>query len=120
MRVVEQELKKFELSIGEYLLLPLVAQYPTVRVKPKSLQLPDALIPKVETFVVAGHLGLDEGYIDVRRLLGYRVKFGQLPLDSIEETQLETDQVVVNAHPMTCVLPVLGLDVLPLEGTLGR
>jgi hypothetical protein len=81
--LVEQELEKLELSIGEHGLLPLVAQYPTIWIKPKALQFPDPLVPKVETFVVAGHLGLDEGDVDVGGVLGHRVKFGQLPLDPL-------------------------------------
>jgi hypothetical protein len=120
MRVVEQELEKLELSIGEHLFLPLVAQYSTIGVKPKALQFPNALVPKVEAIVVPGHLCLDEGDVDVGRLLSYRVKLGQLSFDPIQEAQLEADQVVIDAHPMTCVLPVLGLDVLSFEGTLGR
>ena len=48
------------------------------------------------------------------------MKLGQLSFDLIQETQLEADQVIVNAHPMTCVFPVLGVDVLSFEGTFGR
>jgi hypothetical protein len=53
-----------------------VAQYPTIRIKPKALQFPDSLVPKVETFVVPGHLGLDEGDVDIGRLLSDRVQLG--------------------------------------------
>ena len=118
MGVVEQELQELELSIGEHRLLPLVAQHPTVWIQPKSLKLPDPLVPKVETLVVAGHLGLDEGHVDVGGFLGHRVEFGQLSLDPIQQTQLEANQVVVDAHPMPSIFPVLGLDVLSFEGTL--
>jgi hypothetical protein len=120
MGVVKQELEKIELSIGEHCLLALVSQYPTIWVKPQALQFPDPLVPKVETFVIPSHLGLDEGDVDVSCLLSHRVQLGQLPLYSIQETQFEADEVVVDAHPMTRVLPVLGLDVLSFEGAVGR
>src|ERR1035441_3435756 len=43
----------------------------------------------------------------------------QLPPDPLEEADLEANQVVVDAHPVTGVLPVLGFDVLPLERAPG-
>jgi hypothetical protein len=83
MWVVEQELEKIELSVGEHRLFSLVPQYPTIWVKPKALEFPDPLVPKVQTFVVPGHLGLDEGDVDISRLLSHRVELGQLPLHAI-------------------------------------
>ena len=118
MGVVEEELEEIELSIGEHRLLPLVTQDSPVGIEPKALELPDPLVPKVEALVVPSHLGLDVDHVDICCLLGHRVQFGQFTLDPIEQTQFEADEVVIDAHPVPGVLPVLGLDVLSFEGPL--
>jgi len=65
--------------------------------------------------MVAGHLSLDESDVDLGCALGHGVQLGQLPLHAFEKTDLEADEVVVDAHPVARVFPVLGLDVLALE-----
>jgi hypothetical protein len=40
---------------------------------------------------------------------------GQLPLDAFQKTQFEANQIVIDAHPVTRVLPVLGFEVLSFE-----
>ena len=118
--MVEEELEQLELSVREDDLLSLVAQHATVGIEPEPMELPDPLIPEIKACVVPLHLGLDEGDIDVGRLLRHRVELGQLSLDPFQEAKFEADQIVVDAHPMAGILPVLGLDVLPLERALGR
>ena len=89
MGVVEQELEKLELSIGEHRLLALVAQYPTIWINPKALQFPDSLVPKVETFVVPRHLTLDIADVNVGRSLGHWVQVWQLPLHAVKRPSLK-------------------------------
>ena len=47
------------------------------------------------------------------------VEFGQFSLDTFQETQLESNQVVIDAHPMAGVFPMFRLDVLSFERALG-
>ncbi len=108
-----------QLSVRENDLLSLVAQHPTVGVEPKPLELPDPLIPEIKACVIPLHLDLDVGDIDVGRLLSHRVELGQLSLDPLQKAKLESDQIVIDAHPMAGVLPVFGLDVLAFERALG-
>ena len=119
MRVVEEELEQLELSIRENDLLPLVAQHATVGVEPQPLELPDPPISQIEAPVVPLHLVLDVGDIDVGCLLSHRVELGQLSLDSLQKAKLESNQIVIDAHPVAGVLPVFGLDVLAFERALG-
>ena len=69
--------------------------------------------------MVPRHLGLDVDDVHVCSPLGHRVQLRQLPPDPLEEADLEANQVVVDAHPVAGVLPVLGFDVLPLERAPG-
>ena len=85
MGMVEEELEQLELSIRENDLLSLVAQHATVGIEPQPVELPDPLIPEIKACVVPLHLVLDEGDIDVGRLLRHRVELGQLSLDSLPE-----------------------------------
>ena len=120
MGVIEQELEQFELPIRENSLISLVAQNAPVRIEPQPLELPNSLIPEVQATVVAGHLALDEGDIDCGRPLCHRVHLWQLSLHPVQEAEFEANEVVIDAHPMAGIFPVLGLDVLALERTLGR
>jgi hypothetical protein len=120
MGVVQQELEELELSIREDNLLPLVAQDAAVGIEPQPMELPEALIPEIKASVVPLHLSLDERDIDVGSLLRHRVELGQLALDSLEKANFEANQVVVDAHPMAGVFPVLCLDVFALEWAVGR
>ena len=101
--------------MGQHRLLPPVADDASVRVEPEALKLPDALIPEIEAGVIPGHLRFDEADVLVGGGLRHRMQLGKLAFHAVEQAQLETDQVVVDAHPMTRVFPVLGLDVLTLE-----
>src|ERR1700685_1897288 len=109
MRVVEEELEQLELSIREDDLSSLVAQHPTIRVEPQSLELPDPLVPEVQACVIPLHLVLDVGDIDVGRLLCHRVELGQFSLDSLQKAKLESNQIVIDAHPMAGGLPSFGV-----------
>src|SRR5580704_5299609 len=113
--MIEEELKELELPIGQHRLLSPVADDAPVRVEPEALELPDALIPEIESGVVPGHLRLDEADVLVGGGLRHGMQLGDLAFHAVEQAQLETDQVVVDAHPVTRVFPVLGLDVLTLE-----
>jgi hypothetical protein len=117
--MVEEELQEFKLSVCENDLLSLVAEHPTIRVEPQPLELPDPLVPEVEACVIALHLVLDVDDIDLGCLLRHRVDPGQLSLDSPQKAKFETNEIVIDAHPMACVLPVFGLDVLAFERTVG-
>ena len=119
MGVVEEELEQLKLSIREDDLTSLVTQHATVGIEPQPMELPDPVIPEIKACVIPLHLVLDIGDIDVGRLLCHRVELGQLSLDSFQKTQFEANEIVVDAHPMAGILPVFGLDVLPLERTLG-
>ncbi len=119
MGVLEEEREQLELSIRQNDLFPLVAQHAAVRIEPQPLELPDSLIPEVKTCVISLHLGLDVGDIDVGRLLRHGVELGQLSLDPFQEAKFEADQIVIDAHPMASVLPMVGVDVLAFERALG-
>ena len=45
--MIEQELQEFELSISQHRLLTLVAQDPSIGIKPETLKFPDPLLPQV-------------------------------------------------------------------------
>ena len=120
MRVVEEELEQLKLTVRENRFLSLVAQYPAVWIEPQPLELPNSLIPEVQPAVVAGHLVLDEGDIHFGRFLCHWMQFRQFSLHPVQEAEFEANQVVINAHPMAGIFPMLGLDVLALERTLGR
>jgi hypothetical protein len=81
--MVEEELQELKLSIGQDLLLPLVAQYPAVWVEPQALELPDPLVPKVKPVVVPSHLVLNESDVHIGGLLGHGMELGKLSLDAI-------------------------------------
>src|ERR1035441_8733620 len=100
MRVVQEELQEFELSMGEHSLLPLVAHHMAIRIKPQAVELPDSLVPQVQPGVVSSHLGLDEGDVHIGGPLRHRMQFWQLALDEVEKPQLEQNQVVVAAPPV--------------------
>ena len=44
----------------------------------------------------------------------------QLSLHAVQKADLEANQVVIDAHPVAGVFPVLGLNVLAFERTLVR
>ena len=113
--MVEKELQEFELTLGEHRLSSLVHQEPPLWIEPETLELPDPLIPKIEPVVVAVHLLLNERNVHLGRLSRHGLKLGQLPLDPFQETEFEADQVVIDAHPVARVFPVLSFDVLSLE-----
>jgi hypothetical protein len=52
--------------------------------------------------------------------LSHRMQLRQFSPHAIQQTQLEANEVVIDAHPMAGVFPVLGLKVLALEGTMCR
>jgi hypothetical protein len=116
--MVEEELEELKLSIRENDLLSLVAQNPTIGVEPQTLELPDPLIPEIKAYVIALHLVLDVGDIHVSSLLSHWVELGQLSVDSLQKAKLESNQIVIDAHPVAGVLPVFGLDILAFERTL--
>jgi hypothetical protein len=74
----------------------------------------------IEASVVPGHLRLDEADVLVGGGLCHRVQLGQFAFHAVEQAQLETDEIVVDAHPVPRVFPVLGLDVLALERACHR
>ena len=117
--MVEQELQQLELSGREHRLLALVAHHPTTRIKPEAVQLPYPLVPKVEPLVVALQLRLDEVDVLVGSLSCGRMQLRQLPVGTFQETELEADQIVVDAHPVARVFPVRRLDVLAFKRTGG-
>ena len=119
MRVVEEELEQLELSVCEDGPFSLVAQHAVLGIEPQPMELPDPLIPEIKACVIARHLVLDEGDIDVGRLLRHRVELGQLSLDPFQKAEFEANQIVIDAHPMAGVFPVFGLDVLPFERARG-
>jgi hypothetical protein len=45
------------------------------------------------------------------------MELGQLSLDSFQKSEFETNQVVIDAHPMASIFPMLGFDVLSFEGS---
>src|ERR1017187_2345475 len=113
--MVQEELQEFELSRGEHSVLPLVTHHMTIRIKPQAVELPDPLVPQVQPGVVPSHLGLDEGDVLAGGALRDRMQSGQLALDPFKEAELETNEIVVDAHPMARVFPVLRFDVLSLQ-----
>src|SRR5580700_3473311 len=120
MGVVEEKLKELELTMCEHRLAAFVPYHPTIRIQPESLEVPDTLIPQVQPCVIPRHLRFDEADILVGGSLSDRMQLGQLALDPIQQAQLETDQVVVDAHPVAGIFPVLGFDVLTLQGQCDR
>jgi hypothetical protein len=113
--MVQQELQELELTMRERSLPPSVAQYAIIRIKPQAVELPDSLIPQVQPGVVPSHLSLDERDVNAGGTLRDRMQFWQLPFDPFKEAKLETNQIVVDAHPMARVFPVLRFDVLSLQ-----
>jgi hypothetical protein len=117
MGMVEEKLQELELSIGQYHLLPLVAQDPAIRVEPQALEFPDPLVPQVEPVVVPSHLLLNKKDVHISGIPSHGMELGQLSLDSFQKSEFETNQVVIDAHPMASIFPMLGFDVLSFEGS---
>jgi len=66
--------------------------------------------------LVTLHLLVDDPQVDLCSLLGHRPKGGKVPPDAFEQSPLELEEVGVDAHPVSSVLPMGGLEVLALEG----
>ena len=73
---------------------------------------------QIEPGLVAMHLVLDDPKVLGGGCLGSGLQLGNLELDPVEETDLEMEQVGVDANPVAGILPVGGSQVLPFEGTV--
>src|SRR6202022_2135904 len=65
--MVEQELEELKLSNGERSLPTLVADQSPFRIQPEAVEIPDPSVPKVEPFLIAVHLALDDVDVRLRR-----------------------------------------------------
>src|SRR4029077_7977176 len=105
VRVVEQELQELKLPFGEAQLVTFVTYEPPRRIEPEALQLPDAPVPEVKTYLVALHLVFDDREVGGGGCLSGWRELGDIAADPVQDSPLELEQVGVDAHPVAGIFP---------------
>ena len=114
MRMVEEELKELELSLGQSHLAALVPDHATGRIQPQPMEFPDTAVPEIETLLVALHLGLDDLEVRRRSFPGGRPQICDVALHPCKDSSLELEEIGIDAHPVPRVFPARGVEVLTL------
>jgi hypothetical protein len=83
------------------------------------MEIPDALVPELEPSLIAFHLALDDPYVCLGCHPRVRVQLGYIPIDSIEDSALEVQEIGIDAHPMAGVFPVSRFNLLTLQRSRG-
>src|ERR1700682_4232430 len=82
--MAEQELEQLKLPARECRLGTLVADHAALAIQQQAMEVPAPLVPELEPFLVALHLGFDDPDVRLCCFLGDRRQLGYVALDLIE------------------------------------
>jgi len=95
--MLQQELEELKLSGGKRGLSAFVADYSPLRIQHETVQIPDALGPEVEPFLISLHLTLDDLEICLSRFLRLGLQLRHVASDLIEESPFEFEEIGIDA-----------------------
>lgn len=104
--MIDKELKELELSFGQRGLSTLITDHPLFRIQPDAMEIPGTSVPQLEPSLITLHLALDDPEIHLRCPLRDRSQLSQIAPDPIQKSDLEPEQIGVDANPVASILPM--------------